>query len=141
MVEQVNPIGPVGAIVGYDADRVSGHCKIAMLRLGDDYVASTSSGLMIDGFFAFGQYLFDHFNFRKLYIEVPEYNMSLFSEGIDNFMAEEGRFKDHYNFGDRWWDCFVLAIYRTTWEAVADNFRGSWPDGHFDSHPGLRKRA
>lgn len=77
----------------------------------------------------FIQYLFDHFDFRKLYFEVPEYNASLLATGAGSLLAEEGRLREHLYYGDRMWDMVVYALYREPWETVADGFRGRWPEG------------
>lgn len=87
---------------------------------------------MIEGIFVFIQYLFDHFDFQKIYLEVPEYNLSLFAGGIGSLLEQEGCFRDHLYYGDRRWDMLMFALYRSSWEAVADGFRGRWPEGHFD---------
>lgn len=81
MVQASSSGEAVGLVVGYDADRVSRHCKIAVQRLLPGARGLETSGLMVEGLFVFVQYLFDHFDFQKVYLEVPEYNMSMFAGG------------------------------------------------------------
>jgi RimJ/RimL family protein N-acetyltransferase len=120
----------VGLVSSYQASMVGKHCFVAFQRLRRE--AGPTSGLMIEGLLIFVQYLFDHFDLRKVYFEVPEYNATLFSRGPGALVEEEGRFKDHFYYGDRMWDLLTFALYRTRWESVADGFRGVWPEGHFD---------
>jgi len=123
---------PVGLVVGYDPDMVAGHCAVATQRVWDH---STGSGLMFEGTLVLVQYLFDHFTFRKLYFDVPEFNLDLFGDARGRLLVEEGRLIDHYYYGDRYWDRVTFGLYRSSWDEVADGFRGSWPDGHFASRP------
>lgn len=120
---------PVGLVVGYDPDTTSGHCSVAVQRAWDH---DRSAGLMFEGAFVMVQYLFDHFNLRKLYFDVPEYNLTLFSQSPGSLLVEEGRLIDHYYYGDRYWDRVTFALYRSTWDETAEGLRGRWPEGHFD---------
>jgi RimJ/RimL family protein N-acetyltransferase len=74
-----------GIVTAYGADLASGHCYGAMLR-----VASAASGVrpgaVTEGFGIFLGYLFDHFDLRKIYLEVPEYNLSIV-EGLDGLLG------------------------------------------------------
>lgn len=132
IVTEIGSENGVGLVVAYDADLTASHVRVALQRLPDAETSSTSKGLMIEGFFVFAQYLFDHFDFAKLYMEVPEYNMSLFDMGPSSMLTIEGRLRNHFYYGDRLWDFYYLALYRTTWESFADYFRGVWPLGHFE---------
>jgi hypothetical protein len=130
MVVQADTDDPIGLVSSYQASMVAKHCFVAFqrLRTNDD---GPTGGLMIEGLLIFVQYLFDHFDFHKVYFEVPEYNASLFARGPGAIVEEEGRFKDHLYYGDRTWDMLTFALYRARWESVADGFRGLWPDDHF----------
>ena len=121
----------VGLVTAYDADPYGGHCAVAFQRLATA-ADRASRGLMMEGVFVFVQYLFDHFDFRKVYFEVPEYNASLLATGAGSLLAEEGRLRGHLYYGDRTWDLITYALYRTEFESVADGFRGHWPPGHLD---------
>ncbi len=121
---------PVGLVVGYDPDMSAGHCAVAIQRAWED---PRSAGLMFEGVLVLVQYLFDHFTLRKLYLDVPEYNLSLFGSSPGPLLVEEGRLAEHYYFGDRYWDRITFAIYRSTWDTLAEGFRGRWPEGHLRS--------
>lgn len=60
---------------------------------------------------------------------------------MGSLLVEEGRLKGHYFYGERYWDLLTFAIYHEDWEKVAVLFRGEWPEGHFDRHPGLHADA
>jgi hypothetical protein len=138
MVVEAGSGSTVGLVVAYNANLVSGNCAVATQRI-QTKTSSPSHGLMIEGTLVFFQYLFDHFDLRKIYLEVPEYNESLFGDLGGSLLEEEGRFKDHYYYGDRHWDLITYALYRTRWEAIADGFRGRWPESHFRSDETLSR--
>ena len=122
---------PVGVVSAYNAEPTAGHCYVAMQRvLHDDNEGLNTKGLMVEGFFVFVQYLFDHFDFRKLYLEIPEYNRTLIAGGPNSLLVQEGELKDHCYYGDRMWSQFIYALYRAKWEEVAPAFRGDWPADH-----------
>jgi RimJ/RimL family protein N-acetyltransferase len=132
MVVDLESRHSVGLVTAYAADHMARHARVAIQRLLPEDAPPESKGLMIEGFGVFVQYLFDHFDLNKVYVEVPEYNMSLFDLGPGSMLKVEGRLKDHMYWGDRTWDMCFLAMYREDWETVADHFRGRWPEGHFD---------
>jgi hypothetical protein len=132
MVVEVATGRSVGLVTAYNAELTAGHVYVAVQRLPDEVTGPSSKGLMIEGTFVFLQYLFDHFTLRKLYLEVPEYNLSLFELGINSLLQVEGRLREHLYWGDRHWDMYHLALYRKDWDQVAQGFRGSWPSDHFE---------
>jgi RimJ/RimL family protein N-acetyltransferase len=127
---------PVGAVSAYNADLVAGHCHIAAQRVDGgglvrDRHAKPDGGLMMEGMFIFLQYLFDHFDFRKIYIELPAYNRSLFDASASSLLVEEGRLLDYYWYGGRHWDQYIYSVSQTRWEEIAVHFRGEWPAEHY----------
>lgn len=119
----------IGLVAAYGADLVGRSCYVAIQRSSG--AAAADRGLVTEGTFAFLQYLFDHFSFRKIYFEIPEYNTNLVAGGIASLMVVESRLKDHYYYGERYWDLFTYALYQEDWERVAAPHRGDWPAGHF----------
>ncbi|MEZ5141808.1 MAG: GNAT family protein [Acidimicrobiales bacterium] len=93
---------------------------MAVLRVD----GSDGDGLMIEGVAAFASYLFDHFDLRKIYFEVPAYNAELFSVRGTGLLREEGRFVDHFYYGGRFWDLHTFAMHRSDWEAAVGGFFG-----------------
>jgi hypothetical protein len=71
---------------------------------------------MIIGFALFLNYVFSCFDFRKLYMELPEFNYDQFASGEGRYFELEARLRDHSFFGGRYWDELVLAIYQDKWQ-------------------------
>jgi len=118
----------IGVVTAYDADFTNGHCFIAFERFLDRDIADVDGtrGMMVEGLPVFIQYLFDHFTLTKIYIDVPEFSLSLFEQGADRIFEREGTLRRHYFYGDRWWDRIFFALYRERWDEVAEPFRGVW---------------
>lgn len=74
------------------------------------------SPLMVFGIALFIDYVFKCWNFRKLYFELPEYNLPQFASGLGSFLVQEGRLRQHLYYDGRYWDSVTLALYRRTWE-------------------------
>lgn len=64
-------------------------------------------------------YVFTCWNFRKLYMEVAEYNYSQFASSATRWCELEGRWRDHWYFHGQFWDLLTLALYRERWDALA----------------------
>lgn len=124
-------LATVGTVVAYAPDLSAGHCSIAIQRVAPSTGDSTS-GLMIEGFLIFVQYVFDHFGCTKLYLELPEYNRSLVGGGAGSLLELEGRLRDHHRYADRMWDQWIYAIYKERWDEIAPYFRGPDPDSMGD---------
>lgn len=129
--------GPsIGLVYAYECELSNGTVRVAFQRFSAgrsgqaDEGHTSSHGLMVDGLMIFIQYLFDHFTFRKIYIEVPEYNLSLFEYAGGEIFVKEGELRDHLYFGDRYWSEVIFALYRESWDRIADAFRGEWPEDH-----------
>jgi RimJ/RimL family protein N-acetyltransferase len=135
------PAEPIGLVTAYRADLVANHCAIGLQRCAVGDERTQGEGLMIEGFFVFVQFLFDHFGFQKLYLELPEFNRSLIGGGPASILDLEGTLSDHYFYGDRLWAQFIYALRRSTWEEVAPAFRGEWPEGHFTSAVPIESEA
>jgi RimJ/RimL family protein N-acetyltransferase len=97
----------VGLVVAYNAD----------LRNQFAYIGSIfspeliNSGLGIAALDVFVRYLFATYSFRKLYAEVPEFNLPALGNRIGRLLKEEGRLRGHSYYNGRWWDQLILAIY------------------------------
>lgn len=126
MVVQSATLATVGTVVAYSPDLNAGHCSLAIQRIASPKGESTS-GLMIEGFLVFVQYVFDHFGCTKVYLELPEYNRSLVASGPGTLLEVEGRLRDHHRYADRTWDLWIYAIYKERWDEVAQHFRGPEP--------------
>ncbi|WP_250279178.1 acyl carrier protein [Frankia sp. Cppng1_Ct_nod] len=125
---------PVGHAVCYNADLINGYAY-----LGAAFVPRViSSGYPVGGVSLFLGHLFSTWAFRKIYLEVPEFNYWTISSGEGRFFDVEGQLVKHDFFGDRYWDKYILCVTReqartfclTPFESGADT--NSFPDRHGD---------
>lgn len=98
----------VGLTTAYGADFRNGHCRVAGLIL------PKYRGLAwpMEGFLTFHRWLFEVFPFRKLYGEVPEFNLPQIGRALGRGVVEEGRLKEHEYYRGRYWDLVTVALYR-----------------------------
>lgn len=101
---------PAGVVAVYRANFQQGHAALAAARFN-----TGQSPVMILGIALFLRYVFACWNFRKLYLELPEYNYSQFASGLGRIFEIEGRLREHNYFDSQLWDEIILAIYRQTW--------------------------
>ena len=67
-------------------------------------------------------HLFSTWPFRKLYFEIPAFNLPAFRAGLDAYLHVEARFRDHTFTNGRYWDSYVAALSREDWERVSSRF-------------------
>jgi acyl carrier protein len=103
---------PVGRVVIYQPNFQDRYAYFAALK----FEPSDRSPLMVLGISLFLEYVFSHWEFEKLYMEVPEYNLDQFASGVGRLFDVEARLRGHLKLGGRSWDQLVLALYRSTAE-------------------------
>ncbi|HTU14214.1 MAG TPA: GNAT family protein [Solirubrobacterales bacterium] len=103
---------PLGLVVAYQANFQDGYAYVAAAK----FEPKQKSPLMILGIVMFINYVFSCWNFRKLYMEVPEYNLPQFSSRIDRYFTVEGTLREHIYSVGRYWDQFILSVDRSTWQ-------------------------
>jgi hypothetical protein len=103
---------PIGIVTAYEARFEDGHAKLAAARLGE----SDRSPAMIAAVALLIRHVFACWNLRKLYMDVPEYNLPQFNSLVGRYFQEEGRLQNHVFFGGEYWDHVTLALYRETWQ-------------------------
>ena len=103
---------PVGHAFAYNANFRYQTCFIAM----GVKPSLVGSGWSIEAGRMFIDYLFAMWPFRKIYAEVGEFNFPQFASGTGTAFEVEGRLRDHEFYGNRYWDLFVLALYRERYE-------------------------
>jgi len=108
----------IGVVAVYQANFQDGFAHIAAARFDPD----RRSPLMMLGLGVFLQYVFNCWDFRKLYMEVPEYNYGQLASARDRLFVMEGRLRQHSFLGGEFWDQLILAIYRDTWREYATHF-------------------
>jgi len=105
---------PIGIVTAYEAHFEHGHAKLAAARLAED----ERSPAMIVAVSLLIRHVFACWNLRKLYMDVPEYNLAQFESLIGRYFQEEGRLVDHVYFGGQYWDQVTLALYRDAWPEI-----------------------
>jgi RimJ/RimL family protein N-acetyltransferase len=116
-------------IVGRQSDRPIGVVAVHQANFQDGFAYMSAAGFepsrpspaMLIGLAIFLNYVFACWDFRKLYLEVPEYNYGRFSSVVDRYCRLEGRLRDHMYFNGRYWDQLTLAIYRERWGKEAEH--------------------
>jgi hypothetical protein len=102
---------PAGMISFYNPSFQDGYAWLAAAR----FDGPEPSPLLMLGLGLAVDYAFTCWNFRKLYMEVPEYNYSQFASSAERWCEVEGRWRDHWYFDGQLWDMLTLAIYREKW--------------------------
>jgi len=105
----------LGIVVGYNADLRNRFCYAAICLTSD----LTKSGVGVEAFILFINYLFHCWEFRKIYIESSEINYRFFESGEAlGVFSVEGRFLEHMYMAGRFWDQYVLAVSRDQMDGV-----------------------
>ncbi len=99
---------PLGLVVAYNADQRHGFAYLASVMVPE----ADGSGLGVAALDVFVGYLFATWPLRKLYAEIPEYNVDRLGNRIGYLLKEEGRLRAHSFYGGFWWDQVIVAIYR-----------------------------
>lgn len=122
---------PVGTVAAYSADLNHGHAYVGAAMVE----SLQETGLGIEAVLLFVQYLFATWSFRKLYFDVPEYNLRTVARSTGGLLHEEGRLRAHTHYGGHYWDRVTLALYREDLAAsplVARRFVRRSPDAAVD---------
>lgn len=99
---------PIGVVVAYNPELHHGFAYI-----GADFAPTVeSTGLGIEAVDIFIEYVFATYNLRKLYLEVPEYNLPSMAHLAGGLFKEEGVLREHTFYQGRYWDRHLLALYR-----------------------------
>jgi RimJ/RimL family protein N-acetyltransferase len=114
LVVRVDSGAPAGLVVCYNPDFRHGYAYLAMI-IAQEYELS---GWVFEANVLFLTYLFETFGFRKLYLEVIEFNYYNLASGAGSLFRVEGCLRDHeQHFGHRW-HLYTLAIYQDDWRAT-----------------------
>ena len=115
MVDMVATGETVGLVTAYDENRNGLNCKIAFVRCGSR--AHGDQAALFDGMLLLIGHLFANFPFRKLFAEVPAYNMSLF---VDDFADHEGVLREYLFHDGRFVDLHLVSISRDRWRTLVE---------------------
>lgn len=75
-----------------------------------------------EGAVLFIEYLFRIWPFRKLYAEIPEYNLDSLRSML-TVWTQQGRLTEHDYLNGRYWDRYILSLTRSEWEAKGTGLR------------------
>lgn len=103
---------PIGFVEGVVRDRDG--VGDFLLFIGHEW---RGRRLVLQALGLFGRHIFTSFPLRKIYCHgyaFHDHSLALMREGG---FVEEGRFKDHIWWNDRYWDMHVLSLDRASWEA------------------------
>lgn len=98
----------IGLVVAYNPDMIHGYAYLGEVMVP----AAVGTGVGVEAFYVFTRYLFQVFSLRKLYLEVPEYNLKNFAGGQGRLLHPEGVLRGHTYYGGRYWDRHIFAVYR-----------------------------
>jgi len=92
-------------------DHINRFAYLALCRFG----GMERSPVYLQGALLFLNYVFQNWDFEKLYVETPGHALAQFSSSVGRLFVEEGVLRDHlYRVGGRV-DLHILAIYRDQW--------------------------
>jgi RimJ/RimL family protein N-acetyltransferase len=112
------PEDPVGLVCVYEPDFVNGHAKLAVARF-DPHAKGPH---MILGMGLTLHYTFSHFNLRKVYLEIPEFNLEQVDDAWHEFLVHEGTRRQHRFYAGEYYDEHTFAMYRDRFYEQASGF-------------------
>jgi RimJ/RimL family protein N-acetyltransferase len=98
----------LGLVVCYEAELAQGYAYVGAV-FSNTAIRRGCAPLAVQMFM---DYLFLIHPLRKLYLEVPEWNMETIRSGTERSFAVEGVLRSHDYYAGRHWDRYILAIYR-----------------------------
>lgn len=106
----IDPSGaPIGLVGAYNANTAAGHCHVfAIGSSGSGPAVTEAAGMLIS-------WVFDQFEFHKLWIESSEFNLTQFAS-LTNVADVEGRLKNFDYWKGRFWDLLILSVTRVRWD-------------------------
>lgn len=122
----VSPVGSseiAGHVVSYSADMVDAYAYVGIIMAPS--VQDTGTG--VEAMALFVRHLFAAWSLRKVYMEVPEFNMRSFRSITRHIAVEEGRLRQHRYWDGRYYDQILLAIYRESFDAWRARMKRALP--------------
>jgi len=108
LVTRIDTGEPIGLVVAYNPEFRHGYVSLAAIF----EPAYENAGWTLEATAVLLAFLFESFPFRKVYLEVIEFNYERLASGAESIFHVEGCQRDHeFHFG-RYWHQYVLAIYR-----------------------------
>jgi len=102
----------MGLISAFGPDFSNGHASLAVVLSSDSKRIATP----LIACAAFIDRVFQTWAFRKLYAQVPGWNIDQIHR-MGRFAAAEGVLSEHDYLDGKYWDSHIFAIHRASWEA------------------------
>lgn len=112
-----------GCVTAYDADFLGGHCAIAAIGGSK---TDAGRGAVAEGCGILLEYVFDHFPFHKVFLEMPEYNSRLLGKSLEGVAELEAEISAFYFFAGRHWSKCIYSISRTRWANLVSDHLPDW---------------
>ena len=112
---------PIGVVSSFEPDFRNRYVYIAACTTPD----FESSGLVLEGVAVLVSYLFETFDFRKIYAESLETNYAQFALGEGRLFDVEGRMREHEFIDGAYQDFVLMAIYRDPWRVQHERIFGA----------------
>ncbi|HEX7131894.1 MAG TPA: GNAT family protein [Iamia sp.] len=97
----------IGHVILYSADLHNAHASLGAVFTSE----VVGTGFPVEAVRLFRDYAFATWPLRKLYLEVPAYNLQQFASGIGRDLVVEGHMRGHLYYGGRYWDQHLFAMY------------------------------
>lgn len=114
LFESQDQSGSLGVVMSYAADVRNGFAYLAFARLRSGAGPIHDAVVAAEALVLFLDYLFQGWNFRKIYVEVAEYNLGQFACFI-SLLDVEGRLKEHVYLDGHHWDLIIASLRRERW--------------------------
>ena len=120
LVTRASDQPPMGMVAAYGADLRNGHCRVGASRFGPTPVGFQPE--LVRAVFMVFDYLFQGWPLRKIYLEVPEYNMTQIGSSIGRLFDAEAQLKEYVYLDGKYWDQFLLSLTRERWDQVRPRY-------------------
>ena len=124
IVEHSTTTAVQGVVIAYDPMPENGLAFLAMQRTGPP----VEGGEMTIGMFHLVDLCFRRWDLRKLYADMPEFNLRELGDAA-GLLVEEARLKDFGYYDGRYWDRVFLALGRDVWLERSSAWRAFLQDG------------
>ena len=110
---------PAGLVGAYNANTTAGHCHVFAVG------AVEQGRLITEATALFADWLFETFEFHKLWIESAEFNLAQFAS-LSELATIEGRLSNFDYWGGRFWDLLILSVTQARWTAHRRRTAAPW---------------
>jgi hypothetical protein len=112
---------PRGLVLTYNASHEHGFAYFAAAFEPEESLKRWN----VEACFLLFDYTFSRFALRKLYAEVPAFNLTQFTSAVGKVLTEEGVLPRHLFFDGEYHALHILALYREHWLGIRKRYLGS----------------